>query len=334
LSFIDSRSRQQRAIGDPADPQAIPGIRNRVKEGALFGELSFPVMGNVVGSAGARLARYRTQGGIIDDAGPAGAAIAARSETVFLPSASVTYAPSDAILLYARYQSGFRPGGVAILSGVVERYRSDRTNTLEAGVRVRGPLGLPLEATATGVYTRWRDVQADLIDLGNLPRTANVGDARIYTADLSLVARPRPDLRIEAAAVWNDSLITNRLPGIIYAPESPLPNVARLVLRVGAEYQRSLPGSRQLSLSAAARYTGKSILGVGYLLDAPQGGWTEVGLTGRLTSGRRSLTATISNLLGMRGNRFALGSPFLLQQQQQSTPLQPRTLRVAWETAF
>ena len=334
VSFADSRSRQERELGAPDDPIPIGGVRNDVLEAAAFGEASFPLLPRLRGTAGARVTFYRTRGGAIGLGDSAGSAVAVNSHAALLPSAALAYDASEDVLLYARYQSGFRPGGVAILSGTIERYDSDRTAMVEAGMRVRNLFGYPVDATAATAYTRWHDVQADVIDLANLPRTANLGDARIYTADVSLTARPWRGLRIEAGAVFNDSLITDPRPGIIYTPESPLPNVARLVLRLAAEYQRLLPKDRQLTVSAYARHTGKSLLGVGYLLAFEQGGWTEVALAARLADNRHAITASVSNLLGQRGNRFALGSPFLLQQQQQSTPLQPLTVRLGYDVAF
>lgn len=334
VSFAESHSRQERAMGAPDAPQPIGGVRNDVLEAAAFGEASFPLLPRLRGSAGARVTFFRTRGGATSLAGAATSALAENSDTAFLPSAALAYSARDDVLLYAKYQSGFRPGGAAIVGGTTELYNSDRTAMVEAGLRVRNLFGLPVDATAAAAYTRWQDVQADVIDLANMPRTANIGDARIYTADLSIVARPWRNIRLEAGAVWNDSLITNPAAGIIYTPESPLPNVARLVARAGAEYVRELPSNRQLTVSAYARYTGKSILGVGYLLDFEQGGWTEVALAAKIAGRRHAIAASVSNLLDQRGNRFALGSPFILQQQQQSTPLQPLTIRLGYDIAF
>jgi hypothetical protein len=42
----------------------------------------------------------------------------------------------------------------------------------------------------------------------------------------------------------------------------------------------------------------------------------------------------ISNLADERGNRFAFGSPFVLIEQRQITPLRPRSLRLGWGVRF
>jgi hypothetical protein len=42
----------------------------------------------------------------------------------------------------------------------------------------------------------------------------------------------------------------------------------------------------------------------------------------------------VSNLFDARGNRFALGSPFLIRDGGQITPLRPRAVRIGVEMAF
>jgi len=45
------------------------------------------------------------------------------------------------------------------------------------------------------------------------------------------------------------------------------------------------------------------------------------------------VTAGITNLADIRGNRFALGTPFTTGRDQ-VTPLRPRTLRLGLDAAF
>ena len=47
-----------------------------------------------------------------------------------------------------------------------------------------------------------------------------------------------------------------------------------------------------------------------------------------------SFSLSLTNLLDTRGNRFALGSPFLIRTQDQITPLQPRSVRLGFDLAF
>src|SRR3546814_16715321 len=79
-------------------------------------------------------------------------------------------------MFYMRYQEGFRPGGLAIESDFVRRFRNDRTATFEFGAR-HGQAGTsPFNLALSLSYTRWKDIQAAFIDSAGLPSTANIGN--------------------------------------------------------------------------------------------------------------------------------------------------------------
>ena len=86
---------------------------------------------------------------------PAPASISARScsrgfdakmpsghENRFLPSAALLARPIEGLTLYARYQQGFRPGGLSIAGDTVRLYRNDRLGTAEAGSATAGPAAI------------------------------------------------------------------------------------------------------------------------------------------------------------------------------------------------
>src|SRR3546814_17138956 len=55
-----------------------------------------------------------------------------------------------------------------------------------------------------------------------------------------------------------------------------------------------------------------SRLGIGPRLDQPQGDLLDTGLELRVGAANRAVSLGITNLFDTRGNRFALGSPFLV----------------------
>ncbi len=230
-----------------------------------------------------------------------------------------------------RHQQGFRPGGLAVTGEVIQRFRNDRVATSEAGLRYqrRG-----IEAAVSVAHTRWRDIQADIIDLSGLPTTQNIGDGRIWTLDLRLGWRPLPGLSLDLGAVLTDSRVTNPAPTVIISPTAPLPNVARANGRFAAEYLTPLRSGLDLRLSASARYVGTSRLGIGPILGEPQGDWLDTRLAARIEGERHSFSLTLSNALDETGNRFAFGSPFTLRERRQVTPLRPRTFRLGWDFRF
>ena len=46
------------------------------------------------------------------------------------------------------------------------------------------------------------------------------------------------------------------------------------------------------------------------------------------------MTLTATNLADTVGNRFALGTPFLMNRVDQITPMRPRTVRLGFDARF
>ncbi|HEX8449500.1 MAG TPA: TonB-dependent receptor, partial [Allosphingosinicella sp.] len=260
-SLVDNRSEQQRRLGDPAAPAPIAGVRNGIGEATVYGEGTLKLAKGIRLTGGARLSHARLSGAALDVPAAAAALLrpiqASRSETSFLPALALTVEPGRGLSLYLRYQQGFRPGGLAVTGGLVQRFRNDRVGTLEGGIRFNPPGARGFEAAASAAFTSWRDIQADVVDFTGMPTTQNIGDGSIYTLDLRLGWRPLRGLSLDLGGVLNKSRVTNPAPSIIIAPSAPLPNVARLNGRFGAEYRTGF-GGFDLRLSASARYVGKS----------------------------------------------------------------------------
>jgi outer membrane receptor protein involved in Fe transport len=336
VSFVRNELTQSRAVGPPAGTIQRSGVRNRVTEGAIFGEGSVQLASAITATAGGRITHSRLSGAALPlpptPASTADLSSGSKSETIFLPAVGLSIKPRSQILFFFRYQEAYRPGGLAIRTSGVRHFRKDQLRAAEAGLRY-GTDGISrFDAALSFAYTRWSDFQADVVDLTGTPFTMNVGDARIYTADLSLGWRPLPGLSLETAAVLNDSLVKNFGSGIA-GVQSPLPNIARFNARVGAEYRTSLT-TVDLHLWSAARYVGESRLGIEPVLGGKQGGALDVSFGARAKAGRHALAFSLENVLDQTGNRFALGSPYRLSDQRQITPLRPRTLRLAWEIIF
>ncbi|MES2453317.1 MAG: TonB-dependent receptor [Pseudomonadota bacterium] len=325
----------------PADTLTLTGVRNQVDEQTLYGETSIKPLDRLTLTFGGRLTHSRLSGDSEDvlkmfafrvDPG----ASAARSETRLLPSAALAYRPFDQLTLFARYQEGFRPGGIAVRRDFVQRYKGDRVATTEAGARYSGrDFSLSLNAS----WSRWSDIQADLIDGFGFPTTANVGDGRVLSVGLAGRWQPVRGLSFDAAVYVNDSKVTApafaTLPSdLVGANLERLPNVADATGRLGFAYATSLSSSVDLEVNGFGRYVGKSTLGIGPILGQLQGDYLDTGLEFRVGTKRRAVTLSLTNLLDARGNRFALGSPFLVRDRNQITPLQPRSVRLGFDAAF
>ena len=337
-SLIRNRARITRELGEIDEEMPRTGVRNVATEATLFGEATVEPVEGLSLTAGGRVGHVRLAGAGLDvaaDKAFAARAVAARrSETSFLPSLSVSARPIGDLILFARYQEGFRPGGLAIRDDFIERFRNDDVATMETGLRYGAPGLTRFHISAAFAFTRWNNIQADIIDSQGLPATANIGNGRIYSIDARIGWQPLDGLQLDAAAFFNQSKVTDPVANLQITARAPLPNVARIGARAGAEYRTSLSDALDLGLSASVRYVGKSRLGVGPVLGMPQGDTIDTSLFARLGWRRFGLSLTATNLFDSVGNRFALGSPFTFNREDQITPLRPRTVRLGVDMRF
>ena len=350
LSVLHNEARVNRLMDVGPLTAMLTGVRNQVDEQTLYGETSVEPVDRLTLTFGGRLTHSRLAGDSEDavrlvafrvDPG----ANSDRSETRFLPSAALAWRATDRLTLFARYQQGFRPGGIAVRQDFVQRFKGDRVATTEGGARYGGDtFSLSLNAS----WSRWDDIQADLIDGFGFPTTANVGDGRVLSVGLSSRWQPLHGLSFDASIYLNDSKVTTRdlssfvivggtttLPlDLAQTNFDRLPNVADATGRLGFAYTTPLSDKLDFEVSGYGRYVGKSTLGIGAILGQLQGDYLDTGLEFRVGTAKRAVTLSLTNLLDARGNRFALGSPFLVRDRNQVTPLQPRSVRIGFDATF
>lgn len=336
-SVIDNRGTLTRAIGPAGEPPAAStGVENTVFEVTGYGEASYRILPALTLAAGLRVTTVRLGGegeNVPLQIALAGRAVTAtRRETAYLPSASLLADIGTDGRAYLRYQEGFRPGGLAISGDFVRQFRSDHARTVELG----GGWGLPgrgdFNVAASLSYTRWRDIQADFIDDGGLPSTANIGNGTIWAASVSGSVRLAPGLRAEAGATLNDSDVDEPV-FVALARLSRIPNIAKFSGRAGLAWRRAFDNGTAIEADGWVSYVGTSRLGIGPELGELQGDYLDSGLIVRFGREHAGLTLTVTNLAGSAGNRFALGTPFSTAREQ-ITPLQPRTIRIGFDTRF
>jgi iron complex outermembrane receptor protein len=348
-SYIDNRTRLDRALGPPDRPLPVTGVDNRIDEATLYGEASVAVLPGLTATAGGRISVSRLSGGATDEVAATSivealaraAIIADRRSTSLLPSLALTASPLARLTLYARYQQGFRPGGLAIDSGFVQRFAGDRVKTVEAGARYGRPGAHAWDIAASVSATRWSNIQADFIDASGLPSTANIGNGRLLSLTATGGWKPLRHLRFDASIAFNASKVTD--PSAIYQAflilpttrdaTRRIPNIARVTGRLGFDWQASLHGDLGLRVYGWGRYVGRSRLGVGPELGEEQGNYVDSALTARVGTAGLGVNVGLTNLTDSVGNRFALGTPFSVGREQ-ITPLRPRTLRIGIDAAF
>jgi iron complex outermembrane receptor protein len=342
-SFIDNRARQAREYGYGPLRAILPGVTNKITEFTGYAEATVEVMPDLIASGGVRLSHAKLGGaaeGVSYALAQANrATTASRKETDLLPSFSLLATPLHNVRLYARYQEGFRPGGLAVDGNFVRRFLNDQVRTWEAGMRFGDKGQSLLDASVSISHSRWRNIQADFIDSTGFPTTANIGDGRITSLSGAVAMRPTAALTFELGAVYNHSRVDDLAPQILPVYDAApgrlgrIPNVASHAVRGSVNYATVL-GDEDFRVNGWANYIGPSRLGIGPVLGESQGDYIDTGVAMRVGNERRGLSLTLTNLFDSRGNRFSLGTPFLEGNEGFLTPLRPRTLRIAVDVAY
>ena len=343
LSSIDQRYKVSRHLREQDQTIDLSGIENRVRETTIYGEIGAELTPWIEASAGARYTISKLSGSgehltplawdRLDEQD------AERTEHRFLPSSAMLVRPLEDLTLYARYQQGFRPGGLSIAADSVRLYRNDRLGTAELGFRYGRPGRDLFDVQGSATRSVWKDIQADFLDPSGLPVTDNIGDGRVWTITVNGGVRVTPALRVEAGLAWNDGKITKPTDVFLTMVDQSgewsmeIPNIARVVARGAIEWRGELGGDWKIETNAYARYVGRSRLGVGQHLGEEQGQYLDSGLILRAFDKRRAVSLTMTNLTDEVGNRFAFGAP-IATGVDQLTPLRPRTIRLGFEHAF
>lgn len=337
VSGIYNISALSRSLGPVEAPMRIAGVVNRQVEAAVFGQLSRPLFSRLTGTIGGRLTFARSVGNLLDS--PVEKSKEPfRNELRFSPTLALNWHPSAKFSAFFHYQQGYRAGGLAVApSGSALESRKFATDDLimgEFGIRLGQREQGRLSIRAAIFYADWNDIQADLIDRSGLPYTANIGSGRIYGLDGDIVWRPSRTLAITASAFLNNSDLYAPEPEFMAAGDRTLPNVARTGARAVATWRREIASGITFTGEASLRHVGTSRLGVGPLLDIPQGNYVVGDIGGQLGFGRFGVSLDLTNLGDVRGNSFAFGNPFGLAERNQMTPLRPRTIRLGLSARF
>lgn len=326
LAVLRNRDAENRTLGPAGNPSEIIGVTNVSQNVSLFSELTEPLTPSLSATLGFRATQARVDG--YPSLKPrAGDLVRGRMTRRVDPTLALSWQLAPTLSLYGRYQSGFRTGGLAVARGIgrVAEFKSDSIGMGEIGVRRlrHGATGIGFNAALS--YARWNNIQADLIDRRGQPYTANIGDARILTAELGADWVPVAPLRLDMAALYTVNRVTGPLASTSPTDNQRLPNTPPFSAHAGASYRWDAFGGTMRS-SAALDYIGRSVLGTGRYLDFQQGRYAV--LSARTEWSRRDLTLWLSadNITDSRGNRFAYGNPFSLAARAQNTPVRPATV--------
>lgn len=329
-SRLEARQAVIAALATQTDPEAaiLDDDRRKSSESAVFGNVRFPLLDDIHAEAGMRLFA-----GIVKDTRQVAGTAVTRDlhRTGVTPSFALSWQPSERRIVFLRYGSALRQGGVDIgPNGELEAFNSDELATLELGWREHLPGGGHLELGAFG--TIWQHVQSDMLLPNGLIETMNVGDARVFGAEASF----KKDLTHE----WQLELGGTVVNGHLYRDESGLelqdrhlPVVPQFTLR-GELTRLFALGRADGSIALRLNYAGPARLSFDPVLDRKMGDRLTGRLTARLALDGLQLAMEVNNLFARRDDTFSLGNRLRIINAQQYTTARPTSVSLSIGNAF
>lgn len=319
---------QTRAFGGMAGVVAVDEVTNITRSGSLFAQGRLPIGARLQATAGLRFTVART------DSEPArGRAVSfirGRPDHHFDPTLALLYRLDDTLSAYARFQTGYRNGGVTVARGVgkVSDFRPDAIAMGELGLRRRRAGACGLEWNGVVSFARWKDVLAELVTRRGTPITTNIGNARLLALEGSASWHDCAGWSLGGAALFTGNRLLGELSSQTSLANRRLPDTPAFSGHVDAGYEWRSPGGATRTVSASLHYVGRSILGPGPELDLSQGNYAVINAGISSRKGPLTLRLAVENLLNTRANRFALGNPLTLYQRQGFAPVMPRTIMI------
>lgn len=328
VSAVEARQHDVWALAAASGGLVIDDDRRTTRDLSAFGDLSVSLGSGFVMDAGARLFHSSVSE---TRAFPAGAETRDLGRTGMTPSFALSWRPDGARLVYLRYGSAIRQGGLDINgSGDLEWLKGDELETFEAGWRQQIGAAGRLELGA--YFTRWQDMQSDMLQPNGLIETENAGNAEIVGVEGSLALPLGEAWLVSAGGSFQDArLIRNNLG--IELEDRRLPVVPEYTLRGALEYSFRL-GAADASLRMKLRYVGPARLSFDPVVDRPIGDYLESSLEGRLDCGSFDVTLGLDNLFGGSADQFAYGNPLRFAKLRQYIPQRPPSLSIGLHSAF
>jgi len=342
-SMLSGRTQESRTINFNSFRRSLGNAGTTVLDKTLFGEMTVHLRPRLTLTAGGRISWIRLGGVAVGarakevdgdnmsaDTHPLFEAV--RHEHFVAPSLALGWSPAEGRLLFLRYSEGFRPGGQTA-GRIIERFDADRIYAFEAGFRLT-PEGARLSMEMSAVISRWKNVQADVLDPDGLPATQNVGDGVVRSLNARLQWKIVPMLEAKIVATVARGHVTGYDAVADTVIRTPLPDVAKDALTASLTSRHTV-GAGMLEMGMQVTHIGRSVLGSGSELSRiGQGGYWVLGGGSDVRVGPATWSLSVDNILDSPANSFAFGIPSFRYDNSRTTPLRPRSIRLGVRREF
>jgi len=248
---------------------------------------------------------------------------------------AVTYAVSPRLkitpnlMIYARFSSGYRPGGInaaGSLVGTNATFKHDSTKNYEVGIKTT-VLDGKLFLDGSLYRIDWDQVQTQVNDEFGLSFFSNGGKARSQGVELAAELKLARGLNVSGWVSWNDAVLVQDFPPndlVVGSDGDRLPFSSKFSSSVSVNYEFPI-GSNTGSLGATFSHVGKRF---GNFVPADverqtYAAYNKLDLTAGLEVSGIKINAFVNNVTNKRG--ILGGGRGTLISQDAFNILQPRT---------
>lgn len=322
---------------------ATLSIPSRYEEFAVFGNLTLRLTDALDVTGGVRFARndqrFEQDGsGILVGSVPRSTS----SDEAVTYLANVRYRINERQTAYARFATGYRPGGPNFVVNdpvtgaplASETFASDTLESYEIGYK-GDTTSRDFSFDLSAYHIDWSDIQVTTA-AGGVAVIANAGAATIDGAEATLTARPSANLTISGAFAYQDSKLAEAAPLLGADKGDRLPNVPLMTAAIVADYRFS--GHRfEPVIGATVRYIDERTASFDANPGLPQyhlPSYATVDLRLGASVGPADVQVFVRNLFDEQGQLSAATVLSSVGGPAQVTLLQPRTVGVRVNTRF
>ncbi len=326
--FLRASDAQARSLGIPDAPVELDEVTNITYAFSGFAQATLPIGPRLQVTLGTRITYSRTDGQPATIRGIA-PVVRGMPTTRVDPTLAVAWQAAPRLSLFARMQTGYRTGGIAVARGVgrVADFKPDSIVMGEVGLRRRGALHHGPTLSLAASYADWTGIQADLISSRGLPYTVNLGNAQLAAIEASIDWEILNGLSAEGSMLLAHSRLTGQLVQQSGRNNQRLPDTPAFSMGAGMRYRWPC-WSAACHAAADFRYTGRSVLGPNALLDTSQGDYATVNAGAGLDIDKISFSLNVENITNSRANQFSYGNPLTISARNQTAPLRPLSVRL------
>jgi len=258
-------------------------------------------------------------------------------DTVATYLANVRYRFNDRAMLYARFATGYRPGGPNAvardpLTGAFlapPTFASDSLNSYEVGFKgetADRTFGIDVAA----YHIDWKNMQVPTA-VNGLSVIANAESAKIDGAELTLTARPSRLFTVTGAFAYQNARLAEASPALGGRKGEALPNVPKWSAAINADYVRREDGLRP-SAGATLRFVSSRKASFDLNGGFPQfdlRDYVTLDLRAGATLATLDLQLFLRNAFDSRGKLSAVTALSILGGPANVAILQPRTIGIS-----